>query len=58
MKTPGKKLKRKRGAGSAGMSFGELVRRLWQPEPEGLEPKAATEKQKKPAVKGKRVRKS
>jgi hypothetical protein len=55
MKARGKKLKRKR---SPGMSFGELVRKLWQPEPEGLEPKVALEKPRKSAVKGKRKRKS
>jgi hypothetical protein len=55
MKARGKKLKRKRGPG---MSFGELVWKLWQPEPEGLEPKVAPEKRRKSAVKGKRKRKS
>ena len=55
MKARGKKLKRKRGPS---MSFGELVRKLWEPEPEGVEPKVATGKQRKPAGKGKRVRKS
>jgi hypothetical protein len=55
MKPRGKKLKRKRGRG---MSFGELVRKLWQPEPAGLEPKVAPEKRRKSAVKGKRKRKS
>jgi hypothetical protein len=57
MKTRGKKAQRKRSASSAGMSFGELVRKLWQPEPEGLEPKIETEKLRQPAGKGKRVRK-
>ena len=54
MKARGKKLKGKRGPK---MSFGELVRMLLQPEPGELEPKVATEKQRKPAAKGKRVRK-
>jgi hypothetical protein len=53
MKARGKKLKRKRGPG---MSFGELIRKLWQPEPEGLDPKVVTKKQRKSAGKGKRVR--
>jgi hypothetical protein len=53
MKARGKKLKRKRGPS---MSFGELIRKLWQPEPEELEPKVALEKQKKPATKNKRIR--
>jgi len=60
MKTRGKKAKRKCGASSAssaGMSFGELVQKLWQPEPEELEPKVATGKQRKSAAKGKRIRK-
>ena len=55
MKARGKKLKRKRGPS---MSFGELVRKLWEPEPEGVEPKVATGKQRKPAGKGKRIRNS
>jgi hypothetical protein len=37
----GKKIKRKR---RARMSFGELVRKLRQPETKGPEPKVATEK--------------
>jgi hypothetical protein len=53
MKVRGKK--RKRGPGT---SFGELVRKLWQPEPKGLEPKVATGGQRKPAGKGKRIRNS
>jgi hypothetical protein len=53
MKARGKKLKRKRGPS---MSFGELIRKLWQPEPEGLESKAAPEKKRKSAAKGTRVR--
>jgi hypothetical protein len=53
MKARGKKLKRKRGAG---VSFGELIRKLWQPKPEGLESKAAPEKKRKSAAKGRRVR--
>jgi hypothetical protein len=55
MKARGKKLKRKRGLS---ISFGQLVQKLWQPEPEGLEPKVAPEKQRKPAAKGKRIRQS
>jgi hypothetical protein len=38
MKAPIKKIKRKR---DPDMSFGELVQRLWQPESEEPEPKAA-----------------
>jgi hypothetical protein len=53
MKARGKKLKRKRGH----MTFGELVKKLWQSEPEGLEPKVAKAKHKKSAGKRKRVRK-
>jgi hypothetical protein len=55
MKARGKKLKRRRGPG---MSFGEPVRKLWQPEPEQLEPKVAPEKRRTLAVKGKRKRNS
>jgi hypothetical protein len=55
MKARGKKLKRKR---NPGMSFGELVRKLWQPELEGLGPKITLGKQRKPAARGKRNRKS
>ncbi len=58
MKARGKKLKctkRKRGPD---MSFGELVQTLWQPEAEEFEPRVAMEKQKIPASKRKRVRKS
>jgi hypothetical protein len=55
MTARGKKLKRKRGTG---MPFGELMQKLWQPELEGLEPKVATGKRRKPAGKGKRIRKS
>ena len=51
MKARGKKLKRKRGVA-------ELIRKLWQPEPEGLEPKVTTAMQKIPATKRKRARKS
>jgi hypothetical protein len=40
------------------MSFGELVQKLWQPEPEELELKVATKKQRKPATKGTPKRKS
>jgi hypothetical protein len=58
MKARGKKLKRTKRKRSPGMSFGELVRKLWDPEPEGVEPKVATEKQRKPGAKGKRGRKS
>jgi hypothetical protein len=39
------------------MRFGELVQKLWQPEPAGVEPKVAPKKQKKSAAKGKRTRK-
>jgi hypothetical protein len=45
-----KKLRRKRGQS---MSFGELVRKLWQPEPEGLEPNVEIKKKRKPATKSK-----
>jgi hypothetical protein len=55
MKARGKNLKRKRGPG---MSFGELVRKLWQPESEELEQQAAKAKQKKSAAKRKRIEKS
>jgi hypothetical protein len=55
MKAREKKLERKRGPG---MSFGELVRKLWQPELEEPKPKVATEKRRKSAAKGKRIRKS
>jgi hypothetical protein len=53
MKTRGKKVKRER---APGMAFGELVRKLWQVEPEGTEPKATMEKLRKPAAKRKRIR--
>jgi hypothetical protein len=55
MKARGKKVRRK---GGPRMSFGELVRKLWQPEPEKVEPKVATRKQRKSAAKDKRVRKN
>jgi hypothetical protein len=54
MKPRGKKLKRKRGPS---MSFGELMRKLWQPESEELEPKVASEKKRKSAGKGRPIRK-
>jgi hypothetical protein len=54
MKGRGKKLKRKRGRR---MTFGELVQKLWEPEQNGVEPKDATEKLKKPAGKSRRGRK-
>jgi hypothetical protein len=54
MKARGKKLKRKR---APGMSFGELIRKLWQPELEEIKPKVASKKPRKLASKGKRVRK-
>jgi hypothetical protein len=54
MKARRKRLNRERGSG---MSFGELVRKLWQPEPEGLGRKAPPEKQQKSATEGKRKRK-
>jgi hypothetical protein len=59
MNAPGKKLKskRKRRKRAPGMSFGELVRKLWQPEAEELVPKVTTGKLSKPAGKGKRIRK-
>jgi hypothetical protein len=51
-----KRVKRRRGAGT---SFGELVQKLWEPEPEKPEPKVATEKLKKSSpAKGKRIRES
>jgi hypothetical protein len=53
MNARGKKLKRKR---TPSISFGELVRKLLQPESEALEPKIATGKREKPAAKGKRIR--
>jgi hypothetical protein len=43
MKARGKKLKRPNRKRGVGMSFGELVRKLWQPEPEELEPEVKTE---------------
>jgi hypothetical protein len=55
MKARGKTLKRK---GGVGMSFGELIRKLWQPKPEALEPKTGPAKKRKSAGKGKRLRKS
>jgi hypothetical protein len=55
MKARKKKVKRKRRPTT---SFGELVRKLWQPETERLEPKVGPKKQGKPAAKGKRSRKS
>jgi hypothetical protein len=54
MKARGKKLKRKRGPR---MTFGELVRKLWEPKPEGPDANVATEKRSKSAGKGKRIRK-
>ena len=54
MKAPIKKIKRKR---DPGMSFGELVRRLWQPESEEPEPKAARATKKQSAGTPARVRK-
>jgi hypothetical protein len=50
----GKKVRRKR---HPGMSFGELIRKLWQPELEEIKPKVASKKPRKLASKGKRVRK-
>jgi hypothetical protein len=60
MNAPGKKLKskRKKRKRGSGMSFGELVQKLWQPESEQLEPKVAPRKLRKPGPKGKRIRKS
>jgi hypothetical protein len=54
MKARGKKPKRKR---APRMTFGELVQKLWQVEPKVLEPKATSERRKKSAAKGKRIRK-
>jgi hypothetical protein len=54
MKAPGKRFKRKR---DPGMSFAELVQRLWQPESEELEPKIAHAGKTKPAGKQGRIRK-
>jgi hypothetical protein len=45
------------GPDAAGTSFGELVLKLWQPQPEEVGPKIAAENQKMPAAKGKRDRK-
>jgi hypothetical protein len=50
MKARGKKLKRRRGPS---MTFGELVQKLWQPEPEVLEPKVTAANQRKSAAKRK-----
>jgi hypothetical protein len=50
MRAPRKRFERKR---DPGMSFRELVQRLWQPESEEPEPKAARAKKKQSA--GKRV---
>jgi hypothetical protein len=60
MNAPGKKLKSKRKKLRRGpsMSFGELVRKLWQPESEELEPEVKPGKLRKQAAKGKRIRKS
>ena len=58
MKARGKKLKRTKRKRGPRIAFGELVRKLWQPEPEVAEPKGATEKLKKPAGKSKRGRKN
>jgi hypothetical protein len=55
MKAREKTLKRKRGPV---MSFGELIRKLWETGPEELEPKAALVKRSKSAGKGRRGRKS
>lgn len=54
MKAPIKKFKRKR---DPGMSFGELVQRLWQPESEEPEPKAARAKKKQSAGTPAQIRK-
>jgi hypothetical protein len=54
MNTGGRKLKRKR---TPSKSFGELVRKLLQPESEELGPKIATKTQRKTAAEGKRGRK-
>jgi hypothetical protein len=54
MKVRRKKLKRKRGSS---MSFGDLVRELWQPESAALEPKLGKAEKKTPAGKSRRGRK-
>jgi hypothetical protein len=48
MTARGKTFKRKR---RPSMSFGELVRKLWQPDSEELEPKVVEVKQNSPAEK-------
>src|ERR1700686_1625292 len=54
MTARGKKLKRKR---TPSISFGELMRKLLQPEPEASETALSTTKQRKSAAKPKRKRK-
>jgi hypothetical protein len=58
MKARRKKLKRSKRKRGPSVSFGELIRKLWQPEPEAPEAKAPTKKLRKSAAKGKRIRKS
>lgn len=55
MKVRGETPKRKRRSSK---SFGELIRKLWQPEPKELEQPVGKTKQKKLAAKAKRIRKS
>jgi hypothetical protein len=54
MKARGKMIKRKRGPR---MTFGELVQKLWQPEPEEPDPKVAPNKQRKAVARAKPKRK-
>src|ERR1700719_2353428 len=55
MKSGGKKKVKRKPV--ARMSFGELVRKLWQPESEDPELKIATKKRRRSAAKGKRISK-
>jgi hypothetical protein len=57
MKARGKKVKRSKRKRGVGMSFGELIRRLWEPKPEGVEAKVTPGKKRKSAGKGKGFRK-
>jgi hypothetical protein len=54
MRAPRKRFKQKR---DPGLSFGELVQRLWQPESEEPEPKAARATKKQSAGTPARIRK-
>jgi hypothetical protein len=49
----GGKIKRKR---AASISFDELIQKLWQPEPEALQPKVVLKKPGRRAAKSKRIR--